>query len=194
MVATVAVFFDHGGSDNNPGTQQDVSGIGPPNLRFKTADDASIDANNPIPSPDSGDNYSFWKQIYLKVTGGDFTQIDNVKFYADGAGFGTGITAYIGDQQPVKNSGSNSGYDVATGTVGTTGLTMISSHSGITSQTDAFTYTVLAPKDISISESDNMITEVNQTTNYLVCQLQVSHLSSPGDLPDETWTYQYDEI
>ena len=51
MVATVHVFFDFAGSDNTPGTQQDTNGLGPPNLRFKTADDATIDAINPIPIP-----------------------------------------------------------------------------------------------------------------------------------------------
>ena len=83
---------------------------------------------------------SFWKQIYLKVTGGTFTQIDNVKFYTDGGGFGTGISTFVGDQLPTKNSGSDAGYVVATGTVGTSGNAMVASHAGVSAQTDAFIY------------------------------------------------------
>ncbi len=38
MVATVVVMFDFGGTDGTPGTQQDTSSLGPPNIRFKDAD------------------------------------------------------------------------------------------------------------------------------------------------------------
>ena len=33
-----------------------------------------------------------------------------------------------------------------------------------------------------------------ETTNYLVCQMNVAGNAGPGNLADETWTYQYDEI
>ncbi len=81
MVATVKVFYDFGGSDGNPATEQDTSSLGPPNLRFKTNDNATIDNQDPIPIPTSGSVDSYWKHVYLKFTGGTFTQIDNVKFY-----------------------------------------------------------------------------------------------------------------
>lgn len=204
MVATVAVFFDFGGTDGNPGTQQDTSGLAPVNVRFKTADDSTIDANNPIPIPGAGTNRSFWKQLYLEVTGGTFTQINNVQFYTDGTGFGTGITVNVGDQLPTKNSGSNAGYEVATGTVGTSGDDMNSTtnpttgHTGITSVTDAFTYTsgsTFNPGDVNaISEAGNIIDATGESTNYWVFQMDVDNTASPGDLADETWTYQYDEI
>ena len=116
MVATVAVFVETG--PNATPVETDTSALGPPNIRFKTADDAVIDANNPIPIPAGGDNRSFWKHIFLQATGGTFTQIDNVQFYTDGTGFGTGITVQIGNETPTKNSGSTAGYDQATGTVG----------------------------------------------------------------------------
>lgn len=194
MVATVAVFFDFGGTDTSPATQQDTSALGPPNLRFKTADDATIDNQNPIPIPTGAANNSFWKQIYLKVTGGTFTQIDNVKFYTDGSGFGTGITTYVGNQMPTKNSGSNAGYEVATGTTGTSGDEIVSGHSGISAKTDAFTFTSGSPKSITISESGSLMDASGETTDYLVCQMEVANTAGPGNLADETWTYQYDEI
>ena len=42
MVATVAVFVEVG--PNATPVPQDTSGLGPPNIRFKTADDFVIDA------------------------------------------------------------------------------------------------------------------------------------------------------
>jgi|TARA_B110000438_G_scaffold244984_1_gene245713 hypothetical protein len=194
MVATVAVFFDNGGTNGNPSAQTDTSSLGPPNLRFKTADNSTIDNQNPIPIPSGSAVNSFWKQIYLKVTGGTFTQIDNVKFYTDGGGFGTGITTFVGNQLPVKNSGANTGYVVATGTVGTSGNAMVASHAGISAQTDAFTFTSGSPKAITISEAGGLMNATNETTNYLVCQMNVANNAGPGNLADETWTYQYDEI
>ena len=197
MVATVATFFDFAGTDNTPGTQQNVSALGPPNLRFKTADDATIDSVNPIPIPTTGSNFSFWKQIYLEVTGGTFTQIDNVQFYTDGGGFGTGISTFVGDQMPVKNSGADTGYDVATGVVGTSGddmLDTMTGHVDVTSETDAFSFTSGCTKTISISEAGAIMNATGESTNYLVCQMDVINTASPGDLADETWTWQYDEI
>ena len=194
MVATVAVFFDFGGTNGNPATNLDTSSLGPPNLRFKTADDATIDNQNPIPIPSGAAINSFWKQIYLKVTGGTFTQIDNVKFYTDGGGFGTGISTFVGDQLPVKNSGANTGYVVATGTVGTSGNAMVASHAGVSAQTDAFSFDSSSPKSITISEAGGLMNATNETTNYLVCQMNVASTAGPGNLADETWTYQYDEI
>ena len=187
-------MFDFGGTDGSPGTSQNVDSLGPPNIRFKTADDANIDTNNPIPVPTSGTKYSYWKHIYLKCTGAPSSQCDNFKFYTDGSGFGTGITLKVGDEMPTKNSGSSSGYEVATGTEGDTGDEMVANHSGITSSTDAFTYTSASPKSVSVSESGNIIDAVGETTNYLVFQLEVDSTASPGNLADETLTFQYDEI
>ena len=90
MAAVMDVYFDFGGSDTSPGTEQDTDALGPPRMRFKTADDATIDLNNPIPIPPSGTKYSYWKQIYLYCGTQPATQVDNIKFYTDGGGFGAG--------------------------------------------------------------------------------------------------------
>lgn len=195
MVATVSIRYDFGGSDTSPGTEQDVDGLGPPNIRFKTADDATIDSNNPIPIPSAGTNYSFWKQIYLFADTGPDTSIDNLKFYTDGGGFGTGITLNVGDQFPTKNSGSNAGYEVATGTTGSTGDEVTANHAGVSSVTDAFTYTSGSPlSGPSISEDSNIIDAANEMSDYLVFQMAVTNSASPGNKTNETLTIQYDEI
>ena len=192
MVATVAVFVETG--PNATPVPTDTTALGPPNIRFKTADDSTIDANNPIPIPASGTKRSFWKHIFLEVTAGTFTQIDNVKFFTDGTGFGTGITVFIGDETPTKNSGSTAGYDQATGTVGDDG-DELTTHVNITAKTEAFgNFTSGTPKTVSISEAGAIINAIGESTNYVIAQMDVASTAGPGDLPNETWTFQYDEI
>ena len=193
MAAVFNIMFDFGGSDAAPGTEQNVDGF-TPSIRFKTDDDATIDTNNPIPIPESGTKYSYLKQIYMKCTTAPSTKVDNVKFYTDGGGFGTGITVKIGDETPTKNSGSDAGYEIATGTLGDTGDEMVAAHAGLTGSTDAFTYTSGSPKTLSISETDSLINAIGEMTNYLIFQMEVIPTASPGDLANETWTIKYDEI
>ncbi len=194
MVATVATFFDLAGVDGTPAPGIDTSGLGPPNIRFKTADDSTIDANNPIPIPTGSPNFSFWKHLYFRVTGGTFTQIDNVLFFTDGSNFGTGIVTSVGDQNPINNSGSQASYILAVGVVGTSGTEMIIGHSGISSKTDAFSFTSGSPRTVTISEAGGILNATGERTDYNVFQMSVASTASPGDLADETWTYQYDEI
>ena len=60
MVATVHVLFDNTGTDGSPSLSTDTNALSP-NLRFKTADDATIDAINPIPIPTQGVHLSLCK-------------------------------------------------------------------------------------------------------------------------------------
>lgn len=194
MAAVFNIYFDFGGVDGAPGTQQNVDSLTPVNIRFKTADDATIDTNNPIPIPTSGTKYSYWKQIYMKCATAPSTKVDNVKFYTDGSNFGTGITTKVGIQMPVKNSGASTGYEDATGTPGDSGNEMTASHTGISSSADVFSYTSASPKSVTISETPAQIDAIGETTNYLVFQMEVIQTASSGDLANETWTYKYDEI
>lgn len=194
MVASVSVKFDFGGSDGNPGTQRDIDALGPPNLKFKTADDTTIDLENPVPVPVSGTKYSFWKHIYLYCDVAPDIQIDNVRLYTDGTGYGTGITINVGLQFPTKNSGSNAGYEVATGTVGDTGDEVVAGHGGITSVVSLFSKIEASPLVISISEAGSVIDNVGESTNYIVLQAAVVNTASPGNPDNETITFKYDEI
>ncbi len=196
MVATVSIYFDFGGTDATPGTEQDVDALGPPAIRFKTADDATIDTANPVPIPSAGTVRSFWKQIYLFCDVAPDTQIDNLLFFTDGVGYGTGITLQVGDQFPTKNSASDAGYEVATGTIGQDGNEVIANHAGISAVTDAFTF-ITGGSELtgpSISESGSVIDAASETSNYLVFQVDVISTATPGNKPDETLTIQYDEI
>jgi len=189
MVAAFNVRLDTAGSDNNPGTQATIT-----NLRFKTADDNTQDTNNPIPIVSAATKYSYWRQVYLEASTAPDTQVDNIKFYTDGGDFGTGITMNIADQFPVKNSGADTGYDLATGTPGDTGNIM-TDHTDISSVTDAFSFTSgSALTGPSISEGGSIIADIDDTSNYIVLQLVVTDSASPGTKTAETLTFQYDEI
>jgi hypothetical protein len=130
----------------------------------------------------------------LEVTGGTFTQIDNVKIYSDGSNFGTGITLNVGDETPTKNSGSDAGYEVATGTPDDTGDELVVSHAGITGVTDMFSFTDVSPKSVSISEVGGIMNATGESCNYVILQVAVISTATAGDLADETLTFQYDEI
>lgn len=195
MVAAFSVYFDFGGTDATPGTSQDVDALGPPTLRWKTNDNATIDSVDPVPIPAAGTNYSYWKQVYLYCDTAPDTQVDNLKFYTDGGGYGTGITLNVGNEFPVHNNASNAGYEVATGTSGTTGDEVVAAHAGLTGVTDAFTFTSGSPlSGPTISEDSSIINAIGETSNYLVFQLAVINTATPGNKTDETLTFQYDEI
>jgi len=194
MAATMSVYFDWGGTDGTPGTSTDVDALGPPTLRFKAADDATIDTANPILVPSSGTRYSYWKQIYLYCDDADSNTIDNIRFYSDGAiGFGTGVSLMVGDETPVKNSGADTGYEVATGTEGTTGDEMVAAHADLTGSTSAASLTSVAPLTVSISEDGSAIDAAGETSNYVVLQVNVLSTASAGLTSSETLTFQYDE-
>lgn len=191
MVATFNIMKDTGGTDGSPGASTNTDALGPPNIRCKYADDAIIDANDPIPVPGAGTKYSKWNSIFAKCTGAPNTQCDNFKFYTDGGNFGTGITVRVGLQFPTHNSGATTGYKVAT----PTDTAILSNYTGISSVADAFTYTSGSPlTGPSISEAGSIINATNETTNYLILQMEVISTASPGNLTDETFTLQYDEI
>ena len=191
MVATFSVYFDWGGTDGTPGTSTDIDALGPPTLRFKNADDATIDANDKLVIPGAGTKYSFWKHIYLKCDDADSHTMNNFAIYSDGSNsLGTGIDVKVGLQFPTKNSGSSAGYEVAA-----EDEDLVTDHSGISSVATIFNYTSgeATDLDITCSETSNVIDAANETTDYVLSQMEVINTASPGDLTNETGTFSYDE-
>jgi len=157
-------------------------------LRFKLADNNTLDANNPCVKPAAGTNLSWWKNIRLWVAGtGASTAINNVKIYTDGAldagGEWVSCTIYVGDETPAA-------YDQATTGGADTGTAMVGNRTGITGQTDFFTYTSGAVKAVSGSVG----TGINQAiSDYIVLQLSVGTTATGGQQDAETITWRYDE-
>ncbi|KKL93882.1 hypothetical protein LCGC14_1870230 [marine sediment metagenome] len=188
--ATFKVFYDYGGTDNTPGTAENVTDNGTNKIRFKQADNNTIDTNNPIPVPDTAVNYSYWKQIYLKcINIQDATQIDNIQFYGDGTVFSeTDVELIVSTATPTKTSVSDAGYDVADAS------TTMTKHTDVTATANADDYTSGAALSVSISEGSNIIDATNETSDYVILQLEVGSTAASGILTAETLTYQYDEI
>jgi hypothetical protein len=171
MAANLDIYLDTGGANGNAATNTDTDGLCPPRIRFKRADDPTIDTNNPMTIPAAGTNYSRWKQIYLKCIGtAPTTKVDNIRFYTDAGCFGAGITVKVGTDFPTNNTGApESGYEVAD----TEDEEMVASHGGIAGSADAFGYTSGAPlSGPSISEGSNQIDAIGEMTNYLVLQME----------------------
>jgi len=187
MTAAFNTMLDTGGTDNTPGNEDSIDALGPPNLRFKQADNKTIDTSDPMVVPAAGTEYSRWKQIYLKCTTAPDTQVDNVKFFTEGD-FGTGITVKVGDGVQVKSSGASTGYDVSDANE------VITNHTDVAAATDVFTYTTGSPRTVTISEAGSIINAIGETTDYLVLSMEVISTASPGDLANKTWTWRYDEI
>jgi hypothetical protein len=184
MVAVMDTRYDNLGSDNSPGQSATIT-----NLRFNAEDTNDQDLLSPLTIPSSGTIFSFWKQCYMRCTTAPDTQVDNVQIYSDGSlGWGSGVTAQIGNETPLHSSIVTTGYDLATAQEN-----MIN-HTDITANTSLFTFTSVSTKSISISEAGSIINTANETTNYIVLQLDVESTASPGTKPIETITWQYDEI
>lgn len=139
-------------------------------IRFKNADDATVDYVNPMVIPGAGTDYSFEKWIRFKVTGGSYTQITNLKAYSDGGnGLGAGVGLYA------KAVAAYSTPAEATSTVG---------------YTDFFTYT----SGSALSLGAGPFTSTGEKGDHLVMICTVGSTAAAGVTPTETLTFGWDEI
>jgi hypothetical protein len=163
MAATVQIIEKNGaggtGTDKTSGT-----------IRFKNADNATVDTSNPMVKPGAGTDYSFEKWLRLNVTGGTYTEISNIKAYCDGAvSFGTGVTVYA------KAVASYATPAEATATTG---------------YADISTYTSGAP----LSLGAGPYTSTGEKGDHLVMMMTVGTTATGGLTPTETLTIGWDEI
>jgi hypothetical protein len=172
--------------------------LGPPKLKFKLADDATIDQDNKliIPSAGLGPYYSFGKHVYLYCDAPPVTAVNNVKLYSSGTNtLGTGVDLMVGLQFPTKTNVLNTGYEVAEFLGGSTvtSAELAAWHGGITSTSSIFNYTAASPLSVSISEAGNLINAVGETTNYVLLQMDVANTAVAGTTTTETFYFSYDE-
>lgn len=174
MAATVEWYSYHGVG----GSGAQIS-----NIRYKLADDNTQDENNKNVRPASGTNLSFWKVVALHATVQPSTGINNCFVYTDGALAWTGCTVYVGDETPAA-------YDQATGD-SISGDAMVGNYTGITGQTDFYSYVTGEGNMKTWSGSIGAAT--GKITDYLVLQLAISPTAVLGQQASETYTAQYDE-
>lgn len=153
-------------------------------IRFKKADDATIDLSDPLVVPSAATEYSYQKWLRLHIAGGSYTQISNLRAYSDGAsGYGSGVKLWAkcaaAYATPAIPSTANdppqlSGANMANMFGYTSGspLDMDDLNPGPFDSTGV-------PKDIG---------------NYLVLVMEVEIGTTQGLQPAETLTFAWDEI
>jgi hypothetical protein len=164
MVATVLIREKNGAGET---ATDKTSGT----VRFKNADNATVDSNNPIVIPTSSYDYSYEKWMRTNFSVAPGTQIDNMKVYSDGAsGFGTGVETYI------KNA--------------STTYSTPAEASSISGYTDFFSYT----SGSALAVSSGTLTSTGDKGDYWVMIMRVASTATQGALSAETLTLSYDEI
>lgn len=114
-MSAIVEWREWNGTTGSPTQTDKTSGT----IRYKQANNATVDANNPLSAPVSGNTWSFdkWMQLFIGGTG-PTGSITNLQFYTDGTNsYGTGITAFILTTNPASgafatpvNPGTDTGY------------------------------------------------------------------------------------
>ena len=148
-------------------------------VRFKLADNVTVDSANPITIPSSGVRGSYRKRIRMYCATAPSTYIDNFKAYMDGANnMGTGITV------------NASNYSASLGLGGTfpTNATL-----AITGSVDLYSYTSGSPADLDAIHTAS-VTASGFFGDVLVMQMVIDTTATSGQKSTETLTMSYDEI
>lgn len=163
MAATVQIIEKNGAG----GTPTDkTSGT----VRFKNADNSTVDLLNPMVKPPSGSDFSFEKWLRLNITGGTYSSITGVKAYTDGSnGMGTGVNLWA------KAVSSYATPAEATATTGYANL---------------FGYT----SGSALSLGAGPYTGTGEKADHLVLMCEVTSAASGGLTSSETLTIAWDEI
>lgn len=162
MAATVTILELNGAGAT---TTDKTSGT----VRFKKADNSTVDLVNPLVKPSSGSDWSFQKFLQLNFAG-TYTQATNLRAYMDGAnGLGTGINLWgqaVASYATPAQETANTGY------------------------ADMFSYA----SGSSLSLGAGPFTGVGLKGNLLKMALEVQSTASGGLTPSETLTMAWDEI
>lgn len=178
MAASVVVNEWNGNS-----TKTDKTGG---TVRFKTADNATVDTNAPITIPTSAQTHSYEKWLELQITGTPPSQrINNLKFYTDGSsGYGAGVSLYA----EVAATGTfRSAAQAASANAVPLG------GSGSKTMTSAFSYISGAALSLSTA-AETFSGSTTDIGRFVVLVLTVSAAASQGTLTAETGTFSYDEV
>lgn len=163
MAATVQIIEKNGAG----GTATDKTGG---TVRFKKADNSTVDLNNPMVKPTSGSDWSFQKWLRLNVTGGTYTQITNIVAYSDGSsGLGTGVNIWA---QAVTAYATPALETASTG------------------YANLFTYTSGSP----LSLGAGPFTSTGEKGDHLKMAAEVTSAAAGGLTASETVTIAWDEI
>lgn len=143
-------------------------------VRFKTADNATVDLLNPMVKPAAGVNRSFQKWLRLNISVAPAGSITSPRFFTDGANSNTGVTMFISTTNP--------------GTFSTPALETTD-----TGYTDAFTFTSASTKALDAVNA-GPFSSTGDFGDYIKMAMKIdTTVSAPGTLTGETLTFQWDE-
>lgn len=142
-------------------------------IRFKAADNTTVDTSDRLQVPAAGTIYSYTKHARFYFQSAPAVDIQNLRCYSDGNNnFGTGI----GVQYDIPAGGLGTFPNVNTNIAGT----------------DLFTKTQGSPVDL-----DAINTGPHTSTGYkgdhIRMQMSVASTANSGQLTAETLTFAYDE-
>lgn len=142
-------------------------------VRFKNANDATVDSNDPITIPSTGTVNSFIKNLRFYCATAPGQYIDNLQAYSDGSNsYRTGVT--------LNATNANGAF--------------LAASSAIVGGNDLFGYTSGAPMDLDQYHTAS----VNATGfcgDIMQIQMVVASITNSGTLnASETITFSYDEI
>jgi hypothetical protein len=168
MAATVEI---HEMSAADTGTDK-TSGT----IRFKDADNATVDTSDPVEVPAADTNYSYTKTIRAYLEDAPTVQVLNLRVYSDGSnGFGTGVGVSY------KH----------------VGVTFVAHYkTAMSGSADFFGKTSGSPIDMDATDAGPFVPADADTYigDLLDLQLSVASTASNGQLTPETLTYAYDEV
>ncbi len=140
-------------------------------VRFKLADNTTVDSSNPVTIPSSGYTRSYTKQLRLYAATAPSSYINNFKLYSDGTnGMGTGVDI----------NATNAG------------ITFTSNATAAMSGSDLFSYTSGSPLALNVSATNQ--TGTGMTGDIVKLQLVASSQANPGQTNSEELTFSYDEV
>lgn len=179
MVATTQIHVFNGSGP----TDADITGIA---IRFKRADNNVVDANNPVPVPTAGTNYSWRKHTKLQVVTAPDNKIENLRYFTSGTSLGTGISHLV-DVTAIYVQGSSADEtSPATGT-------MVDS----STYTSGVPLTIVAGTVFDVLDGTS-VPAFNSSPSgsqaFLVQQISVDSTAGPGNSGTRTASYRYDEL
>lgn len=174
MVATVIIEeLNTGGetaTDKTSGT-----------VRFKNADNSTVDTSDRLIIPTSDQEYSFRKMLRLRMTVKPAVDIDNLQAYSDGAkGWETAVKGWYARKSVY-----------AVGTIPTESNDPPQWPS-VAAMTDLFTATSGSPIDMD-GFNPGPYTSSGQMGDYLGLVMEVETSATQGSLTAETLTFSFDE-
>ena len=154
-------------------------------VRFKAADNATVDNNDRLVVPTANTEYSFEKWLRINVTVAPAVDLQDFEFYMDGANnFTSGVKVWVdtiiafdgtnGATKPAVTNDPPFGPDDAT------------------PMTDAFLETSASPLDFDVLNTGPH-TGTGQKGDYIVLVMEVEIGTAVGALTPETATFRYKE-